>query len=212
MVCGVDEAGRGPVIGPMVVAGVCANEEFLREIGVRDSKRLTPGRRERLAELIKNEAERVVVRVVAPEEIDRMRESMTINELEVQVFSEVITELHAEVVYVDAADVNEERFAEKIKARVPFEVEIISRHKADDIYPAVSAASIIAKVERDRLIEKIASEIGDFGSGYPADPRTTEFLLQYYREHGAMPPHVRMSWKSVKKIIKRVEQSTLDAF
>ena len=114
--------------------------------------------------------------------------------------------------YVDAADVNETRFADDIQKHLKTEIEIISEHKADDTYPAVSAASIIAKVERDRQVRIIADEIGDFGSGYPADPRTHSFLLGYYREHGHMPPHVRMSWKSVKKIIQESQQIRIDSF
>ncbi len=212
MSCGVDEAGRGPVIGPMVIAGVCADDDFLKSIGVRDSKKLSPKRRERLAELIRENADRVVIRVVSPEEIDRMRENMTINELEVRIFAEVIGELNTTRVYVDAADVNEERFGEEINRLLSAPIEIISQHRADESFPAVSAASIVAKVERDRAIAKITEEIGDFGSGYPADPRTYEFLLKYYMEHGTMPPHTRMSWKSVKKIMRMAEQRTLDHF
>ncbi len=212
MSCGVDEAGRGPVIGPMVIAGVCADDDALRAMGVRDSKKLSPKRRERLAEEIRKIADAVVIRVVPPEEIDSMREVMTINELEVQIFAEVIGKLNTTEVYVDAADVNESRFADAINSLLPEPIKIVSHHKADDEFPAVGAASIIAKVERDRIIEEITKELGDFGSGYPADPRTYEFLVDYYRRHGKMPPHVRMSWKSVKKIKAKAEQSSLDSF
>jgi len=212
MYCGVDEAGRGPVIGPMVVAGVCAEHEKLLELGVRDSKKLSPKRREYLAGEIRKIAEKIVVRVIEPEEIDKMREEITINELEVRVFAEVIEKLQGSVIYVDAADVNEERFAGAILSMLSYIPTIISKHKADDIYPEVSAASIIAKVERDKIIEKIAEEIGDFGSGYPADERTKEFLKNYYEKHGKLPPHVRRSWKSAKKIIAKSSQKNLDMF
>ncbi len=212
MSCGVDEAGRGPVIGPMVVAGVCANREKLIELGVRDSKKLSPKRREFLAGEIKKIADKVVIRVVEPEEIDAMREEMTINELEVRIFAEVIEKLKGDEIFVDAADVNEERFASEILSFLSYSPKIISKHKADDIYPEVSAASIIAKVERDKIIEKIAEEIGDFGSGYPADERTKEFLKEYYEEHGELPPHVRKSWKSAKRILKEKKQKSLDMF
>ena len=212
MICGIDEAGRGPVIGPMVVAAVCADDEKLKDLNVRDSKKLSPKRREYLAERIKEMAEQIVVRVVDPEEIDTMREKMTMNELEVEIFAEIISELKGDIVYVDAADVDEERFAQEIRKRVCREVKIISKHKADSIYPIVSAASIIAKVERDRIIEEIAKEIGDFGSGYPADERTKKFLEEYYREHGELPPHTRRSWKSSKRLIKKSEQRHLGDF
>ena len=116
------------------------------------------------------------------------------------------------MIYVDAADVNESRFSEEILSHLSYRPKIISEHKADAKYPEVSAASIIAKVERDRRVEKIAEEIGDFGSGYPADPRTYEFLRRYYREHGDLPPHVRRSWKSAKKVIREAMQSSLKDF
>ncbi len=212
MSCGVDEAGRGPVIGPMVIAGVCASREKLIALGVRDSKKLSPKRREFLAGEIKKIADKVFIRVVEPEEIDAMREEMTINELEVRIFAEVIEKLRGEEIFVDAADVNEERFAAEILSFLSYSPKIISKHKADDIYPEVSAASIVAKVERDRLIEKIAEEIGEFGSGYPADERTKEFLKEYYDEHGELPPHVRKSWKSAKRLIKEKKQKSLDVF
>ncbi len=212
MICGIDEAGRGPVIGPMVVAAVCADDEKLKDLNVRDSKKLSPKRREYLAERIKEMAEQIVVRVVDPEEIDTMREKMTMNELEVEIFAEIISELKGDIVYVDAADVDEERFAQEIRKRIGREIRIISKHKADSIYPIVSAASIIAKVERDRIIEEIAKEIGDFGSGYPADERTKKFLEEYYREHGELPPHTRRSWKSSKRLIKKSEQRHLGDF
>ncbi len=212
MACGVDEAGRGPVIGPMVVAGVCASREVLENLGVRDSKKLSPKRREFLAGEIKKIADSIAIRVVEPEEIDEMRERMTINEMEVRIFAEIISKLGGEVIYLDAADVNEERFADKIIANLSYSPRIISKHKADDIYPEVSAASIIAKVERDKIIRRIAEEIGDFGSGYPADERTKEFLKSYYEKHGELPPHVRRSWKSAKRLLRSEKQRSLDSF
>jgi len=209
MICGVDEAGRGPVIGPMVVAGVCADEEVIAALGVRDSKKLTPKRREYLAKRIREVANQVIVKIITPEEIDRLREDMTLNEIEVEIFSTIISDLKGDVIYVDAADVNEERFAQEILTKVKRDVKIVSKHKADSLFPIVSAASIIAKVERDRIIREIAQEIGDFGSGYPADERTKQFLENYYTKHGDLPPHTRRSWKSAKRLIKKGKQKNL---
>jgi len=209
MICGVDEAGRGPVIGPMVVAGVCADEKEIEALGVKDSKKLTPKRREYLAERIKEVATQIIIRVVEPEEIDKMRENMTLNEIEVEIFADIISKLEGEIIYVDAADVDEERFARDIEEKIGRDVKIVSKHKADALYPIVSAASIIAKVERDRIIREISEEIGDFGSGYPADERTKRFLEDYYREHGELPPHTRRSWKSAKRLTKKGKQQTL---
>ncbi len=212
MVCGVDEAGRGPVIGPLVVAGVCGDEEKIASLGVRDSKKLSPKRREKLAEEIRKVASKVIVVKIEPEEIDEMRENMTLNEIEVELFAKVISQMDDSIIYVDAADVDEARFAEDIRKKLGKNLKIVSEHKADAKYPIVSAASIIAKVERDRVIKELHKELGDFGSGYPADERTKEFLEEYMKEHGNLPPHTRHSWKSAKRIVKNKEQKHLGDF
>ncbi|MCD6370514.1 MAG: ribonuclease HII [Thermoplasmata archaeon] len=212
MGCGVDEAGRGPVIGPLVIVGVCADREKLIQLGVKDSKKLSKRRREALEKEIKKIAERVVVKIIEPEEIDRLRREITLNEIEVMGFAEVINELNCMVVYVDAADADASRFARNIQKYLQKEVKIISEHKADEIYPEVSAASIIAKVERDRRIEEIIREIGDFGSGYPSDPRTSKFLENYYKEHGEFPPHTRHSWKNARRIKAKAKQKSIEEF
>ncbi len=214
MICGADEAGRGPVIGPMVVAAVKVDDDsFLREIGVRDSKKCTPQRRERLAKLIMENCD-YEIRVVGPEEIDRMREEMTMNELEVRVFGEVLKKLCSDgcEIYLDAADVDEERFGREIGALLDMDVEITAKHGGDDIYPVVSAASIIAKVTRDAEIERIKEELGDIGSGYPSDPITQEFLRKWVKEHGDLPPHTRRSWKTAKRALERAKIKKLDDF
>ncbi|MBU4256305.1 MAG: ribonuclease HII, partial [Candidatus Thermoplasmatota archaeon] len=138
MIAGVDEAGRGPVIGPLVFAGIAVNdEEKLKKLGVKDSKRHSPARREKLAEEIKKIAEYETL-IVTADEIDEKRKIMTINDVEVEGFAEIIKRLKPDIVYVDAADVDEERFKNDILRKLDFEVEIISKHKADDIYPVVS--------------------------------------------------------------------------
>ncbi len=214
MICGADEAGRGPVIGPMVVAAVKVDDDsFLREIGVRDSKKCTPQRRERLAREIMENCE-YALKVVEPEEIDRMRESMTMNELEVKIFADVLKELCTDgcEIFLDAADVNEERFGEEIKALLGMDVKVVAKHGGDDMFPVVSAASIIAKVRRDAEIEEMKKELGEIGSGYPSDPITQEFLRKWVKEHGDLPPHTRRSWKTAKKALERAKIKKLDDF
>ncbi len=215
MLCGADEAGRGPVIGPMVVAAVkVESEDFLKEIGVRDSKKCTPQRRERLAEIIREKCEHEMI-IVSPEEIDRMREEMTLNELEVEVFARVLNRLCTDgcEIYLDAADVNEERFGDEIRRKLAIKPgKIVAKHGGDDIYPVVSAASILAKVTRDAEIERIKKELGEIGSGYPADPVTKEFLRKWVEEHGDLPPYTRRSWKTAKKALESAKMKTLDDF
>jgi ribonuclease HII len=201
MIAGIDEAGRGPVIGPMVFAGVAVeNDTLLKKLGVKDSKRHSPARRRKLAEEIKKIAEYETL-IITAEEIDEKRKTVTINDIEVEGFAEIIKRLKPSIVYADAADVDEERFKNDILRKLDFEVEIISKHKADDIYPVVSAASIIAKTTRDYEIEKIKEEIGvDFGSGYPSDVRTITFIEGWVKEKGCLPPHTRKSWKTVRRM------------
>ncbi len=220
-IAGIDEAGRGPVIGPMVIAAVVVDEEKLKsleELGVRDSKKLTPGRRERLFDEIIAQLDDYVIIELWPEEIDSRE--VTLNEFEVENFSKALNSLRVkpDVVYIDAADVKEGRFGEAIGKLLKFKAEIVAEHRADDKFVPVSAASILAKVVRDRAIEKLKEEYGEIGSGYPSDPRTRDFLERYYREHGDFPPIVRRTWKTVEKIRKKLEserkgsQLTLDSF
>ena len=114
--------------------------------------------------------------------------------------AEVITHLRPTVAYVDASDVLPERFGRHISEEIPFKVKIVSEHKADKIYPVVSAASIIAKVDRDRVISDLHREYGDFGSGYASDSRTIRFLEEWIKTHDDYPSFVRRSWAPAKKI------------
>jgi ribonuclease HII len=201
---GIDEAGKGPVIGSMFVAGVL-NFKGLEEMGVKDSKKLRPAKREYLAGKIEA-ATKVHVFELSAAEIDTLRDKCTMNEILVELFSRVIRVFLPDKAFVDAADVNAERFGANLRCKSENEygkaVEIISRHKADTHYPIVSAASIIAKVHRDRSIRRIEEEIGEkIGSGYPADPLTIRFLEKKLKESGSdVPFYVRRSWKTVKKL------------
>lgn len=206
-VAGVDDAGRGCVIGPLVIAGVLMkqeNVEKLVQLGVRDSKSLSPMRRETLAFQIGQVALKYEVMEVLPREIDKVvqtgRRLHRLNRLEAQTMAKIIGLLRPDVAYVDASDVLEERFKQHILELLPFKVKIVSKHKADEKYPVVSAASIVAKVERDRAIEELKERYGDFGSGYPSDPKTIHFLQQCLKELGEYPDCVRRSWRPAKRI------------
>lgn len=218
MVAGVDDAGRGCVIGPLVIAGVLIKEEDLPrlvQLGVKDSKLLSPHRREFLAAEIKKTVEKYSLAKLSPREIDEVvlkgRKLRKLNWLEAQTMAKVIEALRPDMAYVDASDVLEERFKQDILDCLPFKVKIVSEHKADRNYPVVSAASIVAKVERDREIAELAKTYGDFGSGYPSDPRTVEFLELCLRKSCDYPDFVRRSWKTAKrtKSEKESRQKTL---
>lgn len=211
-IAGVDDAGRGPVIGPLAIAGVLLNEEDLPQLtnlGVKDSKLLSPRKRVKLAEKIREIALKCHVVLVPPATIDevvnRGRRLHRLNRLEAQKMAEVINVLRPDVAYVDASDVLADRFGLHIAENLPFEVKIISEHKADINYPIVSAASILAKVERDKAIEALCEKHGDLGTGYPSDRKTIMFLEECIKRNGCYPDFVRKSWKPAKKLKKEAE-------
>jgi ribonuclease HII len=207
LVAGVDDAGRGSAIGPLVIAGVLISEEELPRLvalGVKDSKLLSAHRREVLAPEIKQVAKNYNIVKLEPRQIDDVvlngRKLRRLNWLEAQTMAKVIAALRPDKAYVDASDVLEERFKTHILECLPFRIPMVSEHKADRTYPVVSAASIIAKVERDAAIADLARVYGDFGSGYPSDPRTADFLRRCLARTGEFPEFVRKSWKPVKKV------------
>jgi ribonuclease HII len=212
VICGVDEAGKGSVLGPMVIAGVrAASEEILSDIPVKDSKLLSPAERERLYPLIRKRCRTATV-VIDAHEIDAIRREMSLNSCIARSHAEVIRKLAPDIAYVDACDVNALRYAEAVKSYLGKSCEVVSTHHADLIYPVVSAASIIAKVTRDRAMKKHAKKYGRIGSGYPSDPITISYLSSYIDEHGSPPPLARKSWKTVISLQAQKEQSTLLKF
>ncbi len=212
-VCGVDEAGRGPVIGPLVLCGVAIDDESkLMELGVRDSKRLTPKRREELAKEIRRIARVEVVEIQA-EEIDSLRAAMSLNEIEARGFATIIDRLDPDHAYIDAADTDAERFGHMVQTHLSSPVNVVSRHKADDTYPVVSAASIIAKVERDRRVREIEQELGQpIGSGYCTDETTMNFLESWVARNGKLPPHTRKSWEPAQTMNRMKGLRRLESF
>jgi ribonuclease HII len=193
-------------MGPLVVAGVLVDREGelkLAALGVKDSKLLSRRRRERFASEIRKIALDVHVIRVSPSEIDKAvnshRKLHKLNRLEAQTMAEIIERLRPELALVDASDVLANRFKHHIQECLSFSVRIISEHKADSKYPIVSAASIVAKVERDRSIDRLKAQHGDFGSGYMTDPKTKGFLEALARRCDPYPEFVRRSWKPAKR-------------
>jgi ribonuclease HII len=213
MICGVDEAGRGPVMGPLVVCGVAIeDDEPLRRLGVKDSKKLLRSRREALAPKIMEIARIEIVEVPA-EEIDALRESITMNELEARVFATIVERLRPEIAYVDAADANEAEFGRMVSSQLRCEARMFSRHKADELFPVVSAASIVAKVTRDLRMREIEQELGEtIGSGYSSDPKTISFLRNWIGTKGSPPPHTRKSWATSQNLMTLNGLRKLDSF
>jgi len=207
MISGIDEAGKGPVLGPMCVAGVLFDEkklDALSQMRVKDSKQLTAKRREDLAVGIKKLADKYFILEVSPFQIDELRKIMTMNEIMVSCYVKVLEELKPDHAFVDAADVIAERFGENIRKKYARKLEITSEHDADEKYPIVSAASILAKVQRDALVKRLEKKVGvEIGSGYPADPKTISFLEGWIKEHGSLPDFARSSWETSKKLVEK---------
>ncbi len=217
-ILGVDEAGRGCVMGPLVVAGVLIDERGqarLLELGVKDSKLLSRRKREHLAEEIRQIAINTHIIKLPPSEIDKAvsnrRKLHKLNRLEAKTMAMVIEALKPDIAIVDASDVLASRYGQHIEECLSFNVQVVSEHKADTNYPVVSAASIIAKVERDRNIDELKAQHGDFGSGYMSDPKTSTFLKALARRQAAYPNFVRRSWKParVAKTNARMKQTRL---
>ncbi|MBO0887806.1 ribonuclease HII [Candidatus Bathyarchaeota archaeon] len=215
-ICGVDDAGRGPVIGPLVIAGIVVGEEKLeqlRMLGVRDSKMLLASTRTRLSKEIPGLIDGHHVVELDASELDRVvnhaPKFQRLNLLEAKAMAQVIEKLKPDIAYVDSSDTRPERFKNNILDSLSFVPRIVSEHKADINYPVVSAASIIAKVHRDNRIDEIRREYGEVGSGYAHDPVTCKFLRDYYLEHRDFPPVVRRSWKTLKTVVAGLEQTSL---
>lgn len=214
LIAGVDEAGRGCVIGPLVVAGIVIaqnNLSLLSQLGVKDSKLLTPKKREALyPEILKLTHSHRIIKVM-PYLIDKAvrstRRLHKLNRLEAQTMAKIIEQLKPDEAYVDAADVLQDRFGAQIQECLTIKTTIISKHKADRVFPVVSAASIIAKVERDREIENLKIEFGDFGSGYLTDDKTIVFLKQLLNTYGDYPSCIRKSWEPARRA--KAEYGTL---
>ncbi|HLD02409.1 MAG TPA: ribonuclease HII [Candidatus Nanoarchaeia archaeon] len=213
---GVDEAGKGPVLGPMVMAGVLIDDADipkLKKLGVKDSKLLTPAQREKLYPEIIKIVKDYKILIIPPAEIDEavQSETLNLNRLEAIKSAMICNSLNPERIILDCPSTNIKSYVEYFKYYLKRKsVEIIAEHKADVNYPSVSAASILAKVTRDAEIEKIKKEIGyECGSGYPSDPTTIEFLKKYHKRY----EHIfRKSWATYQNVVKNKPQKSLSEY
>jgi ribonuclease HII len=212
LVGGVDEAGRGSIIGPLVVAGISIRESkivMLREMGVRDSKMLTPKARARLLGRIIKVADTVCIRKINPIEVDESVMLKGLNKLEAKVMAIVINNTEANEVYVDCCDINPERYKGYLEQHLTCTPKIHSMHHADAINVVVSAASIIAKITRDQEIQEIRAKYHNIGSGYPSDERTMKFIRRWVNKNGSAPEFARKSWKPLRLMLEQTAQCKL---
>lgn len=210
-ICGVDDSGKGPIIGPMIIAGVLVDTKDLKKldiIGVKDSKKLTAKKREELyPQIIKIVKDYKIIKI-PPLEIDSAVDSETtnLNWLEGEKMIEVINALKADTSIVDCPSPNTRAFCEFLKSKIKVKTELICTNKAER-FLAVGAASIIAKVTRDAEVAKIQKLFDeDIGSGYPADPTTKKFIAKNWKSH---PEIMRKSWETYKDLVRKASQKTL---
>lgn len=202
MIIGIDEAGRGCIIGPMVICAAAINpldEYKLKEMGVKDSKKLSPSQRENLYGKVGKLCKYTTVKITA-QEINTMMDRHNLNEIEAIKIAQAIDQLAIRdaTVFIDSPDNVPAKFARRVEKYLKTRVKIVAANKADDTYVVVGAASIIAKVTRDREIEKIKKETGlEFNSGYTSDPITQKFVHNR-KAYPALEPYLRTKWSTLK--------------
>lgn len=218
-VLGIDEAGRGPVLGSMFIGGVLvAQDELdaLEELQLKDSKELSDEQREDFVPQITDIAADTHVTEVTASEIDELREIMSLNMIELNGFARIIERFDPDKVVIDLPEPDADRFVKKLRNEIDGDttgIEIIAEHKADENHPIVSAASILAKSSREHHVATINETYGvDVNTGYPHDEQTLTFLETYVQEHGQLPEEARESWSTAQRIIGENQQKGLSDF
>jgi len=215
LLCGIDEAGRGPVIGPMVMAGVLVEESDLsklKSIGVKDSKLLTPKKRIQLFDEVIKIVKDYKIIVIQPAEIDAAlaSEELNLNWLEAIKSTEILNLLNPDTAHIDCPSNNIEAYTLYLREKLENpKMNLKVEHKADLSYVHVGAASILAKVTRDRIIDELKELYGDFGSGYMTDSKTKSFLEKHYKKHKEI---FRQGWASFKTASDAKNQKRLGEF
>lgn len=208
LIAGIDEAGRGPVIGPIVMSIACIKKEHehkLKELGVKDSKLLTLEKREFLFDKVKELCQTHTI-ITYPKEIDEHVMKNQLNILEAKVTAKLIDKLNpaADEAIADAPTKSTQKYQQLLQDMITADTKVIAENKADLNHVIVGAASIIAKVTRDNEIQKLKEECGvDFGSGYPADPKTKAFVQKYYNKYDFF----RKSWQTYKNAAQGIQTS-----
>lgn len=212
-VLGIDEAGRGSVLGPLVVGGFLAEADRLPELGglgVRDSKLLTRPQREGLFDALESLGDRIALEI-SPPQIDSAVARRGLNLLEARFFARLLRMTDAQEVYVDACDPRPDRFGRRVRSMARTPARVVSRHHADRDLPVVSAASIVAKVCRDRAMDRLRERLeSDCGSGYPSDMKTQRFVSTHLSAETAPVAWLRYSWRTVDRLKPRPPLRTLD--
>ncbi len=220
LVCGIDEAGRGALIGPLVIAGVCVEKKMerkLKVLGVKDSKKLSPKKREGLYNHIADMAKEVVILKVPACKIDSYRsQRINLDRIEAMKMADIIRMATADTFYIDSLTANPPKFKKKIIEHLPVEnrnEKLVVKNYMDESITVVGAASIIAKVERDKDIQEIQKEVDvDIGVGYSHDKRTVNFVDSLIKSGKELPDYVRKSWVTTQLLQEKSLQSRIKDF
>src|SRR3989344_4407712 len=203
LILGIDDAGRGPVIGPMALAGCLVEEETgkeFRRLGVKDSKQLTNKRREFLAEIVRQKAIAFEVVLINPNEIDgENSHGINLNDLEAIACAKIINKINKGFkkikIIIDCPSVSIEKWKNFLKTNIN--------------YAEVSAASILAKSAREKEMNILKEKYGEeIGSGYTSDPATCKFLEKYAEKHKEAGIF-RQTWITWKKACANLNQKKL---
>jgi ribonuclease HII len=219
MILGIDDAGRGPVIGPMILAGCLideATEKEFKKLGIKDSKELTPKRREFLAAIIREKAETFEITITYPKEIDdKLSKGINLNHVEAIRTAEIINKINKGFkrikVIVDCPSVGIAKWADLLKTKIDnlSNLEILCEHKADKNHISVSAASILAKSAREKEMDALKKIYGEeIGSGYTSDPATIKFLEKNVIKHEDSGIF-RKSWETWRVAMDKIGQRKL---
>lgn len=211
MLAGLDEAGRGSIIGSLVICGILVDEDCIKrlvEIGVRDSKLLSRKQRVKLRDMIFKIISDHRIIEVPPFEIDSAVRIHKFNDLEARYFSEIIDQLKPDTAYIDSPLRSCGRFSAMVSSYCRWRCNIVALCHADRDIPMVSAASILAKARRDDIMDSYRNIYGEIGSGYPSDRRTIEFLYNSLEEAEANGI-VRRSWRTYSSIIRMRRQADI---
>jgi len=213
IIAGIDEAGRGPAIGPLVIAIACIDpndEEKLKKLGVKDSKLLSPEQRENILVHIKKLCKLEIVKIL-PAEIDTavFSDGTNLNWLEADHAVALLNKMRPDKAFIDCPSTNQKAYKDYIFSRLKYKPELVVEHKADYKYVIVGAASIAAKVTRDHEISELKKKHDvDFGSGYPSDPKTAQFI----KDNNGKYPFFRKSWACCRESSDNETQKKLSGF
>lgn len=217
IICGIDEAGRGPLLGPLVMCGVSiekSNLPQLAKLGLKDSKLLSEKKRNEFYKIIKQLAKVKIIKL-QPRDIDKSLNDpkCNLNLLEAKSTAKILKYLKPDTAYIDLPEKYPDRYNKKITTYLNKSInpKLISEHKADYKYPIVSAASIIAKVERDKVLKQLRKTYPDIGSGYPSDQTSKDFLKKHYKNPD-LKDVFRKTWASYKNIVEENQQKSMFDF